>query len=85
MKAIKNKENKPRAKTVGKVKGKGEGKSKGEVKSKVEELVEEVMVAAKIYGFKPVANKKLGGLGGDINIMVITHKKEKLVLKVCKN
>ena len=79
MKAIKNKENKPRAKTVGKVKG------KGEVKSKVEELMEEVMVAAKIYGFKPVANKKLGGLGGDINIMVITHKKEKLVLKVCKN
>ena len=62
MQAKKTKENKPRAKTVGKVKGKG----------KVEELMEEVMVAAKIYGFTPISNKRLGGAGKDINIMVVT-------------
>ena len=63
MKTTKNKENKPRAKTVGKV------------KAKVEELMEEVIVAAELYSFVPTANKKLGGCGGDTNIMVVTKKK----------
>ena len=44
--------------------------------------MEEVKVAAQIYGFKPLLNARLGGKGGDINIIVVTQEKQKLVLKV---
>ena len=69
----KGKGDKNRAKTVGKVKEKAEGNTR---------LMEEVKVAAQIYGFKPLLNARLGGKGGDINIMVVTQEKQKLVLKV---